>query len=197
MARHYWVFDLDGTLTVPVHDFDSMRRELGLAPGKPILEEIATLPQEKAWKISKKLDHMEFQLALKAKAQAGAGEVLETLCVRGCRVGIFTRNSERTARETLKRCGLARFFKPKELVTRETCAPKPSPQGIYLLLARWGAKKEQAVMVGDYLYDMVSGREAGVVTVGFDGKGNFPWEAHADYVVPGLSHLLDLPIFPL
>ena len=28
--RRYWIFDLDGTLTVSAHDFEHMRRELGL-----------------------------------------------------------------------------------------------------------------------------------------------------------------------
>ena len=40
--RKYWIFDLDGTLTVAVHDFTATRRELDLPPGKPILEELAT-----------------------------------------------------------------------------------------------------------------------------------------------------------
>jgi hypothetical protein len=30
--RGHWIFDLDGTLTVSAHDFDHIRRELGLAP---------------------------------------------------------------------------------------------------------------------------------------------------------------------
>lgn len=196
MERKFWIFDLDGTLTVPVHDFEGMRRELGLPAGKPILEEIVKLPQAKASLLYKKLDDMESRLASKAKPQAGALEVLRLLCDRGCRVGIFTRNSEHTAWATLKTCGLAGLFRRADLIAREVCDPKPSPQGIYLLLTRWKAKREQAVMVGDYLYDMMSGREAGVVTVGFNGKGGFPWEEYADYIVPGFSSIPDLPVFP-
>jgi len=33
LARRCWIFDLDGTLTVPVHDFPAIRSALGMAEG--------------------------------------------------------------------------------------------------------------------------------------------------------------------
>ncbi|MEY4949417.1 MAG: hypothetical protein RL698_1628, partial [Pseudomonadota bacterium] len=42
-ARH-WIFDLDGTLTVAMHDFDAIRTALDLPTGRPILEALAELP---------------------------------------------------------------------------------------------------------------------------------------------------------
>ena len=47
-TRRHWIFDLDGTLTVSAHDFEHMRRELGLAPETPILEALHAMPQEQA-----------------------------------------------------------------------------------------------------------------------------------------------------
>ena len=41
-GRGHWVFDMDGTLTVAAHDFDAIRRELGVPAGKPLLETLAT-----------------------------------------------------------------------------------------------------------------------------------------------------------
>ena len=196
MERLYWIFDMDGTVTIPVHDFDAMRRVLGLPKGKPILEEIATRPQEQSEKLYAALDEMEYHLAKQAAPQAGAEQALQALCHRRGRVGIFTRNSQRCAWETLRRCRLDRFFQPTDVVTREECAPKPNPQGIHLLLYRWKATAQDAVMVGDYLFDMLSGRKAGVATVGFNGHGAFQWHALADYIVSGFPALLDLPIFP-
>ena len=35
------IFDLDGTLADPLLDFDAIRAEIGLAPGLPILEQLA------------------------------------------------------------------------------------------------------------------------------------------------------------
>ena len=38
LKRKNWIFDLDGTLTVAVHDFDAIRKELGIPAGLPIVE---------------------------------------------------------------------------------------------------------------------------------------------------------------
>ena len=43
--RRHWIFDMDGTLTVSAHDFEHMRRELGLPPDVPILEALHALPE--------------------------------------------------------------------------------------------------------------------------------------------------------
>jgi HAD superfamily hydrolase (TIGR01509 family) len=196
MERRFWIFDLDGTITLPVHDFEMIRKELGLPAQKPIIEEIVKLPQAKASRLFEKLDEMEFELATQAAPQVGAADVLREVVDRGGRVGIYTRNSDRCAWETLSRCGLVDLFGKTDVVTREVCEPKPSPEGIHLLLSRWKAEANEAVMVGDYLYDMLCGRQAGVATVGFNGKGHFPWEEYADYIVSGFAAIFDLPVFP-
>ena len=46
--RRHWIFDMDGTLTVSAHDFEHMRRELGLAPEVPILEALQAMTQIEA-----------------------------------------------------------------------------------------------------------------------------------------------------
>jgi HAD superfamily hydrolase (TIGR01509 family) len=196
MERLFWIFDLDGTLTVPVHDFEGIRKELGLPVGKPILEEIDKLPQSEAMRVLEQLDAIEFELARSAVPQTGAGEVVRALRTSGCQVGIFTRNSKSSVQETLKQCGLQTLFQEADIITRESCKPKPSPEGIHVLLSRWKASPNEAVMVGDYLYDMIAGRDAGVTTVGFDGDGHFHWTEYADYCVPTLPAILDLPIVP-
>ncbi|MBP42781.1 MAG: HAD family hydrolase, partial [Deltaproteobacteria bacterium] len=38
LKRKHWIFDLDGTLTVAVHDFDAIRKELGIPAGLPIIK---------------------------------------------------------------------------------------------------------------------------------------------------------------
>ena len=58
-----WIFDLDGTLTVPVHDFDGLRAQIGLAPGAPILEAIRNAPPEEARRLSREVDEWEQSLA--------------------------------------------------------------------------------------------------------------------------------------
>ena len=191
-ARRHWIFDLDGTLTVAAHDFAAIRRELGITEGRPILEALAALPAAEATPLLVRLDAIELEIAARACAQAGAAPLLAALALRGARLGILTRNSWQNARETLRVCGLDGFFTPACIVGREAAAPKPSADGIHRLLVHWGARAEDAVMVGDYLYDLQAGRAAGTATVHVDASGRFAFSEHADVCVRALDELLAL-----
>lgn len=188
-ARAHWIFDMDGTLTVAVHDFDAIRAALGLAPKLPILEQLAQLPAERAQRLFARLDALELELARSARAAEGAIELLSALDARGARLGIVTRNSHATALETLRAAGLSRFFAPERIVDREAAAPKPDPGGIHRLLLAWSARADDAVMVGDYRFDLLAGRAAGTATVYVDPSGAFPFAEHADVSVRSLAAL--------
>ncbi len=183
---------MDGTLTVAVHDFDAMRAELGLEPRKPILEQLALLPESRRMPLYARLDELELELAVRARAADGAVRLLESLVARGAELGILTRNSHHNALETLRACGLARFFAPACIVGREAAAPKPDPEGVHRLLAHWNAAPHQAVMVGDYRFDLLAGRAAGTATVYVDVLREFPWAEHADVSVDSLVALAEM-----
>jgi len=190
--RGYWIFDMDGTLTVAVHDFDAIRAELGLAPKQPILEQLALLPEAEARALYARLDELELELARGARAAEGAERLLESLAGRGTQLGILTRNSFANALETLRACGLAKYFAPACVLGREAAAPKPDPQGIRRLLSHWRAEPHQAVMVGDYRFDLLAGRAAGTATVYVDTEREFPFAEHADVSVDSLVALAEL-----
>jgi HAD superfamily hydrolase (TIGR01509 family) len=193
LARHCgWVFDLDGTLTVHQHDFDAIRAELGIPPGQLILEYLATLPAADAAPLHARLAAIEADLAHSARAAEGAGQVLETLCRRGRRLGILTRNTRANALATLAAAGLADHFTPDDVLGRDEAAPKPSPQGIHTLLGRWGCPARAALMVGDYRLDLEAGRHAGVTTVHVAAAGAATWPDLTDLHVHSLAQLAPL-----
>lgn len=187
--RQGWIFDLDGTLTVAAHDFEAIRRELGLEPGLPILEQLEALPDEERRPLYARLDEIEWQLAERARPAAGALSLLQVLSSGGVRLGVLTRNSHRNALHTLQACGLEAFFKPCCVVGREAAAPKPRPDGIHHLLAHWDLGADRAVIVGDYRYDLLAGRAAGTATAHVDTSGSFEWGDLADVQVRGLDAL--------
>ncbi len=191
-ARSHWIFDLDGTLTVAVHDFDAIRAELELPEGAPILEAIAAARPEDAADLYRRLDAIELQLAQRSVAQRGAAELLAALHRCGARLGVLTRNSESVACHTLRRCGLMDFFHAEDVIGRASAAPKPSPDGILHLLERWQAPASAAVMVGDFRFDLVAGRRAGVATVYLDVERRAEWGHYADHSVHDLHELLML-----
>ncbi len=187
--REGWIFDLDGTLTVAAHDFEAIRRELGLEPGKPILEQLARLQRDDAAARHAQLDEIEWRIAGEARPAPGALALLQVLSSGGMRLGIVTRNSHRNALRTLQTCGLEAFFKPCCVVGREAAAPKPDPDGVHRLLAHWRLAPDRAVVVGDYRFDLLAGRAAGTATAHVDPTGEFAWPEHADVQVRGLDAL--------
>ena len=190
--KKHWLFDMDGTLTQAMHDFDAMRAELSLPAGVPILEALAAMPVDEAAKKHKALDDMELLMAADATPQAGSLALLEFLQSKGAKLGIVTRNGKRIAEVTLAACGLDHFFDSNTIVSRDCCTAKPDPAGIYLLLDRWQALKTDAVMVGDYLFDLEAGRNAGVSTVHMDVEKQFLWPNMTDVSVASLPELQQL-----
>lgn len=185
-----WVFDMDGTLTRPMHDFDAIRRELGLPEGRPILEALDDLPPDDAAERHARLDRIEWDIAQHAEAQAGAAELLERLATRGARLGVVTRNDHAIALATLEAAGIGRWFEAGDVVGRHEAAPKPAPEGVLALLDGWSAEPEDTVVVGDFLFDLLAGRAAGATTVYLDTSGAFPHRAHADVLVTSLLDLV-------
>ncbi|MCB9678993.1 MAG: HAD family hydrolase [Alphaproteobacteria bacterium] len=191
LGCHAWIFDLDGTLTVPMHDFAGLKAQLGLPLDRDVLAGIETRPEAerdglrvavRAWEV----EHVE-----NARPAPHAGSLLGWLRGAGCEVGILTRNTRATALETLERIGLRQAFAADDVLGRECASPKPSPAGVLALLGRWGTPPERAVVVGDYVHDLEAGRAAGARTIWLDHDGSGRFAGHADRVIRGLGELLD------
>ncbi len=187
--KKYWLFDMDGTLTNAMHDFDAMRTELGLPAGVPILEALAAMDPEQAAIKHRELDDMELRMAAEATAQPGSMELLEHLKDSGAELGIVTRNGRQIADVTLKACALHTYFSANTIISRDCCTAKPDPAGVQLLLSRLQGAAADAVMVGDYLFDLQAGHSAGATTIHMDITGEFAWPEITDLGVKSLPEL--------
>lgn len=163
-ARH-WVFDMDGTLTLAVHDFPAIKRALGIAQDEDILGHLAALPVAEAQAKHAWLMEHERELAIGAVAAPGAVELVRSLHARGVRLGILTRNAHELALVTLAAIGLGECFASCDVIGRDEATPKPDPDGLLQLAARWGVAAEELVMVGDYRFDLDCARAAGAFAV--------------------------------
>ncbi len=192
LSRRYWIFDLDGTLTIPVHDFPAIRVALGMGESDTdILQFLASLPPDEAAIRRARLIRIEYELADRTAAAPGAGQLLDRLLRRGARVGILTRNTREIALHTLGLIGLKGYFTSDAILGRDEAAPKPHPEGIGKLLAVWGGAPDETVMVGDYLFDLQVGRAAGAATIHVDRSGAFRWPELADLSVSTLEELAE------
>ncbi len=157
LQRKYWIFDLDGTLTVAVHDFNAIRNELGIPAGQPILKTIESLPENESLALQQKLQEIEENLARNARPAKGVKNLLEALHRRNYHLGILTLNSRENAWLTLEALDLADYFNEYSVIGRWCVEPKPSPKGIHRLLNHWEVAANDALIVGDYLYETCRG----------------------------------------
>ncbi len=177
--RH-WVFDMDGTLTIAVHDFAAIRQALDIPPEDDILTHLAALPAAvAAAKHAWLLEH-ERELALGSRPAPGAVELVRDLAQRGYRLGILTRNARELAHITLEAIGLADCFAIDDVLGRDDAPPKPHPGGLLKLAEAWEVTPGAMVMVGDYRFDLDCGRAAGTRTVLVNLPEN-PWPELADW----------------
>ena len=192
LQRKYWIFDLDGTLTVAVHDFNAIRKELGIPERQPIIETLKSLPEKESLPLQVKLQEIEKKLAWNARPAPGAKILLEVLHQLDYSLGILTLNSRENAWFTLESLGLEQYFSEDTVIGRWCEEPKPSPNGIHKLLSHWEVTASDALIVGDYLYDLQVGRAAEIATVHVDPNGAFSWPELADIRVNSLDELASL-----
>jgi len=189
-AYRNWIFDLDGTLTIAVHDFQAIRGQLGLGGKLPILETIRGLPEWMQPPLHRKLDEIELDLARATQVRPGAKELLSELYERGANLGVLTRNTTANAWVTLEAAGLQQFFRPEHVLGRDACPPKPDPTGVVELLSRWCADANDTVLVGDYIFDLEAARRAKLAAaIYLDVAGNAEFSIHADLCVNTLGEL--------
>jgi len=186
----FWVFDMDGTLTESIHDFAKIKMSLGLPTHRGILESLSQMTVAEAEPIHRQLDEIEKTLASQARPAIGATMLLTALTRAGAKLGILTRNTKDNALLTLEAAGLLEFFDPDDVLGRDEAKPKPDPQGLHHLLNGWGAEPEQAVMVGDFRFDIEAAKRAGMLAVYVDGSSEFPFGDLADHRISRLDELL-------
>ncbi len=175
LNRKFWIFDLDGTLTKPVHDFPAIRDSLGIPAGADILKFIESQDKSAAKAMLEKLDLIEIDLAENSEPAEGVAELISILTGNNVRMGIITRNTKENARLSLEKIGILSFFEDETILGRTQAPPKPDPTAILHLLSYWNATPDQAVMVGDYLFDLETGKTAGTATIHVSQNEEATW----------------------
>lgn len=190
--KKYWIFDMDGTLTIAQHDFLAIKNELGIPIENDILTSLSQLPPNLREQKKLELDAIELKIAKLAKASYGCYHFLQKIKGFSKKLGILTRNSFNNSLETLEAAGISDFFSHNDIVCREKTIPKPNPDGILYLMKQWNAFPEETIMVGDYLFDLEAGKKANVETIYIDPSGSFPFLKEANYHITKLEDIFTL-----
>ena len=182
------IFDMDGTLTVPILDFNLIRAEIGIESG-PVWEAILAMSDADRKRAEGILLHYELLAARECEIQPGAIKLFDELEQRGIEVSVLTRNC-RAAWVTLQQ----RFGFPFDRVyAREDGPMKPAPEPVFSLAKAMELPTNKLLCVGDYLFDIQAGKSAGTETALIVHSDDLPSYAdQADYVIRSLLEILPI-----
>lgn len=161
-----FIFDLDGTLVDSRLDFADLARRLEVPYGSPLLEVVASWPEQKRKWGMEVIHQFEVEGAERSQVYPGVKEFLRFLEDSEIPVGLFTRNSRSTMLRTIEKHGL-RF---SICYAREDGPPKPSPHGLWKIQQEWKIPKDKILYVGDYLYDLQAGLAAEIPTAIYESS---------------------------
>lgn len=160
------IFDLDSTLVDVDLDFFAIREALGIPQPHPILEWLEKMDDlDHKKKLEEELFQHELKAAQNKEVIPHVPKMLEFLKAKEIKLAVLTRNCKEVALLELE--GMKHFFDP--IFSREdheNC--KPEPDGILDACNIWNIKPENTIMVGDYLYDLQAGQNAGTKTIWFN-----------------------------
>ncbi|NIN71255.1 MAG: HAD-IA family hydrolase [Gemmatimonadetes bacterium] len=174
------LFDLDGTL---VDSLDlilasyrhTMKTHLGRVPpddewkntmGTPLraqLQSFASSPEQAESMFRTYIEHNEANHERLIRTFPGMREAAVALRRAGYRLAVVTSKLGANAERELRTCGLDGLF--DGLVSAsDVRRPKPDPEPVVMGLQSIELPAEDALLVGDSLYDLQAGRAAGVDT---------------------------------
>ncbi|MEA2013225.1 MAG: HAD-IA family hydrolase [Verrucomicrobiota bacterium] len=181
------IFDMDGTITVPILNFKNIRKEINIMEGD-LTDEIKKLSpgrQQECWDI---IEKHEKNAMKKQRLQEGTKELLEQCKKMSLKIGLLTRNRTESVTHLCQRFDIS--F--DSIISREYPYIKPNPKPILHMLEVWKISPEKCLMTGDYIHDIECGNAAGTQTCFFQNpqKPDFGKDAH--YTVKSMRELQEL-----
>ncbi|KAK2401852.1 hypothetical protein P8452_08479 [Trifolium repens] len=200
------VFDMDGTLTVPVIDFVSMykavlgeneyqRIKASNPVGIDILKLIDHWSPHQQRQAYDTIAQFEQQALHRLQIMPGASELCNLLDSKKIRRGLITRNMKSAVDLFHQRFGIT--FSPA--LSREFRPYKPDPAPLLHICSLWEVQPNEVIMVGDSLKDDIAcGGRAGAHTCLLDQTGRYDSPEYAnidfkpDFKVTSLAEVYSL-----
>ncbi len=177
------IFDMDETIVhnrIPFWEMrDRIMKELRSSDNPPHLYEFL---KEKGENYLELLKREEIRRAKNSYVDENLEYVINELKKLGVKIAVVTRNCREATLIALGR--YAELF--DSIITREdSFPPKPAPDAILYLMARFNASPSETIVVGDYDYDIDAGRKAGCITVRVG-------EGYGDYRISNLRDIISI-----
>ena len=184
------IFDLDGTITEPFLDFDSIRIQMGLAPDEgPILEIMNAADPDRRKEMEDMLHIHEQKAVEQSTLNLGVENTLQTLRDKNIHIGILTRNKRDNAIGVAEKHNL----EFDAIVDREDGPAKPDAFGVLKLCEQFNVEPAETIVVGDYLFDLQSAKAAGAHAVLLRNHHNTDkFAEYADFVIDKFEQILEI-----
>lgn len=210
MAITLIIFDLDGTLIDSIEDITNalnyafgaygvndlttaeVTALVGEGPSK-LVQDVLTehnLSADREILVTRFLDYYESHPADKTVLYPGTREMLETL--NDLKMAIVTNKTEKLSLDIVKKFELDKYV--DMVVAVDTIAErKPSPGPVIHVLSAFNVAAENAIIVGDSVIDIQTGKASFVRTVAVThGYGRDGFQKEADFVIRSLPELIDI-----
>ena len=184
------IFDLDGTITKPYLDFDQIRSEMGLEKNSgPLLEAMELMQPRQRAQAEEILYRHEQAAIVNSSLNTGAAETLDKLRNAGIHIGILTRNQ----RENASAVAVMHNLEFDAIVDRNDGPVKPDAFGVTHLCEHFKVDPAQTLVIGDYLFDLLSATAAGAIAVLIKTSPDSDrFAEHADYTIENLIEIFDI-----
>ena len=201
------LFDLDGTLVDTneliidsfIYTFKVLkkdvpsREEIISCFGEPIFESMGKYFEDVNEAVK---TYREFNLKYhdeRISSYKGAKELLSILKNRGFKLAIVTSKNRSTALRALELLGLIDYF-DSFVTSDDVDIHKPDPEPVLKACELLEISPKEAIMIGDSIYDIMSGRDAGSKTCGvlYSFMKKELLEVNADYYIEDLLELINI-----
>lgn len=157
-----WILDWDGVLADTKLNFLPFREKYFAGRQVAILEELKHLSPDVRERAIEDMRSIEIEGARRATCVGGAVDLIAWLDQEKRPWAIVSRNCRESIECAAERMG---FTLPQVVMSRESGPVKPDPEALWNAASSLGVGPERCVMVGDFVYDLIGARRAGMRAV--------------------------------
>ncbi len=154
------LFDWDGIIAETRLDFSEIRNRYYGGRRAMLLEDACTLPEEARTSLMSDLEELEIAGALSAEPVDGIHDVLEWVAGGEIPWAIVSRNCKKSILAAAERIeiGLPPIVRSRD----DGDCVKPDPRALTETAQELGVAPAQTLFIGDFIYDMMGARRAGM-----------------------------------
>ena len=183
------LFDWDGVIADTRLDFSDVKSKYYGERRVMLLEDACTLAPERRDALMCDLEEIEVTGARGATLVPGIDKILEWVEAAGIPWAVVSRNCRKSILTAAETIGMKL---PSVLLSRDDFSPvKPDPRALREACRQIGASPSQSLLIGDYIYDMMGARRAGMRGVLVRAARGRGWDEWLECVYSGMDELYD------